>query len=178
MPFFVKHDLQSMDPDFAVHLGHHGAPCPSRQQPIMTTITDCNGIHKTPIAYCHCNLEQSADDFQRHGEGADLNRIRQLINAGLFPGSAKAPTSAYTLSGLKLFHLLQMECKVNAGDFINTIRRITDSRFMTEPPVCLSMSFLAYWRLKRHRTLANLFWMSCESGEFSRASFSPDTPME
>lgn len=118
-----KHDLSEVLPDFSIKLGHNGSPCPKARMPVKFTITHSNGIHRTRALFCHCQ-EQATNDSQ-----ANEGILRQLMQAGLFPATAKAPVSAFTLEMMKEFHLLQMEGKLNAHDYMSTITRRTDGMF-------------------------------------------------
>ncbi|KAI0684999.1 hypothetical protein C8T65DRAFT_712839 [Cerioporus squamosus] len=51
----------------------------------------------------------------------------QLIACGLWPSSWTQPLSAYTLSGLRDYHLLTLQSKISAHDYFAYLRRTTDN---------------------------------------------------
>ncbi|KIM36002.1 hypothetical protein M413DRAFT_20657 [Hebeloma cylindrosporum] len=115
--FFVRHDIATLQDNIAsVNLGHCGRPCPSQHAAnLKFTIIDINGIHQTKIRFCSC-------------EGFPI-RTEQLMRAKLFPATMTQPTTAFTFPVLKQFHLLHLEGKLSAYDFIGALRRLSDSAF-------------------------------------------------
>ncbi|KDR72437.1 hypothetical protein GALMADRAFT_51291, partial [Galerina marginata CBS 339.88] len=115
--FFIRHDIAALrDEIAAVNLGHYGLPCPSKYATnLKFTVIDVNGIHQTRIRFCSC-------------EGFP-DRSQQLMKARLFPATMSQPTTAFTFQVLKQFHLLHLEGKLSAYDFIGALRRLSDNAF-------------------------------------------------
>ncbi|KAJ7895125.1 hypothetical protein B0H13DRAFT_2339007 [Mycena leptocephala] len=86
----------------SIGLGHYGEKCPEADLARSFTLVDSNGIHATALAFCRC---KTADGKRGEPE------YRQLLEAGIFPGSVKDPKTGYTLGLLHgwptLFLLLQ-----------------------------------------------------------------------
>ena len=114
--FFERHDLASLGS--IIYLGHRGLRCPNMaddQQPSRITITHTNGIHRCKLQYCYCT-------------GAP-DRPSQLIRSRLWPSSLKRPQSAFTIPLLRLHDHLWLISKVNANDFMKTLKRLTNNTF-------------------------------------------------
>ncbi|KAK7047130.1 hypothetical protein VNI00_006795 [Paramarasmius palmivorus] len=107
----VKHDITSVG-DYALNLGHGGQRCPNARTSHQISITHTNGIHSTRVYWCHCT-------------DTSTSKIRQLMQAGLFPATVTNPKVAFTMAAMKDFSLLQMEGKMNAHDYMATLLRKT-----------------------------------------------------
>ncbi|KAF8810573.1 hypothetical protein BYT27DRAFT_7091579, partial [Phlegmacium glaucopus] len=120
--FFVRHDIAMLQDNIAsMNLGHSGNPCHSSHATnILFHIVDTNGIHQTKVRFCAC-------------EGL-VDRPGQLMHAELFPATMKQPTTAFTFRLLRQFHLLHLEGKVSAYDFIGALRRLSDNAFPQRIP--------------------------------------------
>lgn len=59
------------------------------------------------------------------------------MRAKLFPATMTQPTTAFTFQVLKLFHLLHLEGKLSAYDFIGALRRLSDNAFPQRIAVCI-----------------------------------------
>jgi hypothetical protein len=121
--FFVRCDISRLRLEgYAHHLGHHGALCPNpaSHTDLFFQVVDTNGIHDTKIRFCGCS---------------NVDRVDQLMRAGLFPATVDRPTMAFTLTVLKQFHLHHLESKESAYDFIGALRRLTDNAFAHEVAV-------------------------------------------
>ena len=123
--FFVRHDIAALQDDIAsVNLGHHGHPCPSQYATnLKFTVVDINGVHQTKICFCSC-------------QGFPI-RPEQLMRAKLFPATMTQPTTAFTFQVLKQFHILHLEGKLSAYDFIGALRRLSDNAFPQRTAVCI-----------------------------------------
>ncbi|KAJ6529582.1 hypothetical protein B0H10DRAFT_1862239 [Mycena sp. CBHHK59/15] len=77
-----------------VALGHFGQRCPNADLGHNFTLVESNGIHATAISFCRC-------------EGLEGPRgtpeFKQLLRAGIFPGSVKEPKTGYTLNVLEYY---------------------------------------------------------------------------
>ncbi|KAF8803122.1 hypothetical protein BYT27DRAFT_7226149 [Phlegmacium glaucopus] len=120
--FFVHHDIAMLRDNIAsMNLGHSGNPCHSSHATnILFHIVDTNSIHQTKVRFCTC-------------EGL-VDRPGQLMHAEIFPATMKQPTTAFTFCLLHQFHLLHLEGKVSAYDFIGALRRLSDNAFPQRIP--------------------------------------------
>ncbi|OSC98309.1 hypothetical protein PYCCODRAFT_1375432 [Trametes coccinea BRFM310] len=82
------------------------------------TVVHEHGIHAAAIAFCHC---PTATDSSFCPEPV------QLIKFGLFPGSWQQPQTAYTINGLRDYHLLSLQSTITALDYVYYLRRSTDN---------------------------------------------------
>lgn len=99
-----------------LQLGHNdGSECTSyrSKKPRSFFIIHTNGIHHLWLRFCGC--PGSASEYE------------QLMNARLFPSTLKKPTNAFTFAVFKHFHLLNVESKISAYDFMGTLSRLTDN---------------------------------------------------
>jgi len=120
--FFVRRDISALG--HAIALGHHGELCHNISKttsPLEFLIIHTNGIHKTKMLFCGCI-----------GCG---NRIQQLLKAQLFPATTEQPTTAFTFSVLREFHLHTLESAMPAYDYMGALRRLTDNTFTADVPV-------------------------------------------
>ena len=122
--YFSK--LSPQDFIFTLELGHDGKACSSRLEDSQlttttTSIIHTNGIHKIKLGYCSCN-------------GADPH-WKQLVKAGLFPGTVDRPETAFTVSFMKFAHLLSTIGHISAMDLVTVIRRVTNGAFLEDTPV-------------------------------------------
>ncbi|KAJ3493118.1 hypothetical protein NLJ89_g11089 [Agrocybe chaxingu] len=121
--YFVRHDISTLRPGgYAIHLGHCGNTCPNPASDanLLFHLIDVNGVHETKIQFCGC-------------PGA-LERPYQLLTHRLFPATLRQPKTAFTFQTLKTFHILHLESKVAAYDFIGSLRRLTDNMFAHKTP--------------------------------------------
>ncbi|KAI1796329.1 hypothetical protein LXA43DRAFT_969822 [Ganoderma leucocontextum] len=51
----------------------------------------------------------------------------QLLRFGLFPGTWKEPRTAFTINGLRDYHLLSVQCQITGIDFATYLQRCTDN---------------------------------------------------
>ncbi|KAJ7118695.1 hypothetical protein C8R43DRAFT_1091016 [Mycena crocata] len=94
-----------------------------------------NGIHTVDIDFCNC-------------EGAPSD-VDQLINIGWFPATSKEPSTAATFSLLRRFHLLNLQARVPAYDFYNTLVLLRNGAGLTKLPSRLPQ-FMDIIREYRH----------------------------
>ena len=106
------------DLGLVIWLGHGGNRCYSSPGPRKITVVHEHGIYTADIAFCNCQL---GDD------SLPVPEPLQLIEFGLFPGSWLYPQTAYTINGLRNYHLLSVQSPVTALDFITYLRRLTDN---------------------------------------------------
>jgi hypothetical protein len=123
---YRKCDYTAVGAPHAIQLGHSDrlAPfelCRYSETDIHFIIVHPNGIHGTKIRFCCCP--------------GSPDKITQLMKARLFPGTLSNPITAFSFSTLKQFHLLNLQSKCGAFDFILTLRRLTDNVTPDRVPV-------------------------------------------
>ncbi|KAI9062143.1 hypothetical protein FKP32DRAFT_1574418 [Trametes sanguinea] len=101
-----------------IRLGHQGEACYVSPGPRKVTVVHDHGIHTAAISFCHC---PTATDSPFRPESL------QLIDFGLFPGSWQHPLTAFTINGLRNYHLLSLQSTITALDYVSYLRRSTDS---------------------------------------------------
>jgi hypothetical protein len=114
-----------IDIGYVLHLGHHGQACPHSTVEKETTIcvVDVIGVFHHRVQWCCCHDAEPP--------------YAQLLRLGLYPASIERPETAFTFSVLDYFHIDALECKTSASNFYNKLRRLTNSIFPHEVPVCL-----------------------------------------
>lgn len=65
------------------------------------------------VRFCGCTKDNTADV---------VHDTAQLLEFGLFPGSWDRPETAYTINGLRAFHLLSLQCHISGFDYIKYLR--------------------------------------------------------
>ncbi|KAF9471316.1 hypothetical protein BDN70DRAFT_939041 [Pholiota conissans] len=144
--FFVKRDISLLrEEGFSIPLGHGGQDCPhissqhsgktSEDNNITFQLIDYNGVHNTRLHFCTCL--------------GSPDRMDQLLNFGFFPATTKRPTMAFSFTVLHQFHILNLESKASAYDFIGTLRRMTDNVFSrdTSDPYQQFLIVMRFWRI-------------------------------
>lgn len=108
------------------HAGIYSPPngCPTRapESAKFMTIVDRSGIHQVQVEFCRC-------------PGAEFNREKDMLQAGLFPTSYKIIKSAFTFQVLDDFRLANLECKTSAYHYYQKLCRMTSPAFPTAVPV-------------------------------------------
>ncbi|THU99897.1 hypothetical protein K435DRAFT_658099 [Dendrothele bispora CBS 962.96] len=132
--FYRRHDISTLQEGQAIQLGHDNGMCPNAQQPIKFIITHSNGVHGTRVSFCGCLTGG--------------NRIKQLMQARLFPGSTAEPISAFSFSVLKEYDLHTLQAKFGAYDYCLALRRLTDNVFthLVNDPYQTFMRVARFWR--------------------------------
>ncbi|KAJ7572142.1 hypothetical protein C8J56DRAFT_1035828, partial [Mycena floridula] len=103
--YFIRKDISKLHDDtFAIPLGHHGQVCPKTNDKSQSTI----------FTIIHSNAP---------------DRVAQLMQTTLFPGTMGRPATAFTFAVLRQFHLHHLESKESAYDFCGALRRLTDNAF-------------------------------------------------
>lgn len=85
------------------------------------TVVDTSGIHFIKVNLCRCANALPTD--------------RQLLRAGLYPASQKAPRSVFTFQVLDDCNIENLECKTSYSAYYSKIRRITSKSFPHLLPV-------------------------------------------
>jgi hypothetical protein len=86
-------------------------------------VLDNNVIHQVAIDFCGCINAPS--------------KIDQLLNIGWVPATMKEPETCATLSVLCRFHTLNLQARVPAYDFYNTLEVLSNHTGMCDLPVCV-----------------------------------------
>lgn len=99
----------------AIRLGHddNNTSCPSSRSNISFTVVHSNGIHSTLARFCECPRAK--------------DRITQLMQARLFPGTILDPKTAFTFDVLKEFSMHNLQSKCGAFDYMKSLRRLTNN---------------------------------------------------
>ncbi|KAF8122930.1 hypothetical protein K438DRAFT_1651868, partial [Mycena galopus ATCC 62051] len=84
------------------------------------TVLHNNGIHVLDVDFCGCSSAPS--------------EVTQLINIGWYPATHKEPSTAATLSLLRRFHKLNLQARVPAYDFYNTLVLLTNASGLRKIP--------------------------------------------
>jgi hypothetical protein len=112
-----------------------GKPCPSVKfctdastGPVKTAILHTTGLQYCNIVYCAC-IPPGDSTWK------PIERPIQLIQAGLYPATFKAPVSATTLDAYTEFSHFTHRAKVNAEEFCDTKTRMTNNEFKDDVPV-------------------------------------------
>ncbi|KAK0472410.1 hypothetical protein IW261DRAFT_1571030 [Armillaria novae-zelandiae] len=130
--FFQRYDFSRvLDPTPAIQLGHHGNHCPNPTNGILLVHIHVNGIHTSCFQFCHC---QAIPEGLPYKEEVCHIRRTQLMQARLFPASAKRPGTAFSYPLMKMFQLQHLEGKVSVYDFVGALRRYTDNVFPYDVP--------------------------------------------
>ncbi|KAJ7885141.1 hypothetical protein B0H14DRAFT_2564086 [Mycena olivaceomarginata] len=79
-----------------------------------------NGIHVLDVDFCCCTGSPS--------------QVAQLLNIGWFPATHKDPSTAATLSMLRRFHRLNLQARLPAYDFYNTLVILSDGAGLRKLP--------------------------------------------
>ncbi|KAJ7855353.1 hypothetical protein B0H13DRAFT_2357972 [Mycena leptocephala] len=125
--FFEKTDFCRVMKNTSIGLGHYGEKCPEADLARSFTLVDSNGIHATALAFCRC---KTADGKRGEPE------YRQLLEAGIFPGSVKDPKTGYTLGLLQYHRQQQSQGKGSTYNFALVLQRMADPFFAAAVPVC------------------------------------------
>jgi hypothetical protein len=114
-------------------IGHpFGEDCPTNylgQSGDFVVLHD-NGIHVLDVDFCCCTGAPSP--------------VAQLLNIGWFPATHKDPSTAATLSMLRRFHKLNLQARLPAYDFYNTLVILSDGAGLRKLPVRNFLSFFFF----------------------------------
>ena len=148
--FFVRHDISKLG--HTIQLGHRGGPCSAPSGQTLFTVVATNGVHTCHLAFCGCS------------EGRP-NKIKQLMQARLFPATTREPHAAFTISLLKEFQLHNLESKKAAYDYLAALRRLSDNSFTADVPVCISLASDLFADTRNSRTLTQhlCVWLGCST---------------
>ncbi|KAF8176874.1 hypothetical protein K438DRAFT_1588036 [Mycena galopus ATCC 62051] len=79
-----------------------------------------NGIHVIDVDFCGCSNAPKEVD--------------QLLNIGWYPATSREPSTAASLSLLRRFHKLNLQARVPAYDFYNTLVQLTNAAGLNTLP--------------------------------------------
>ncbi|KAL1712183.1 hypothetical protein EV715DRAFT_214149 [Schizophyllum commune] len=141
--FFVKSDLTTIrrsttHRNYIVTFGHQeGGECPSAsyEKPISFTVVDVTGIHTMLAVFCCCATGGS-------------RRLEHLLASQIFPATFKQPTTGFTFNVLRDFHQHTLSSKKNVYDYVDALKRKTNSIFPHKVPDIYRQFLRAqrYWR--------------------------------
>ncbi|KAF7375071.1 CxC2 domain-containing protein [Mycena sanguinolenta] len=128
-----KRPLDNFDELMGYPLGDDMAIKPVREGPAAITIMKKkryensgfvvlhnNGIHVINLDFCSCPNSPT--------------HVDQLLNIGWYPATHDSPATAATLSLLRRFHLLNLQARVAAYDFYNTLVVLGNGSGLGNPP--------------------------------------------
>ena len=129
--FWRRMSLGQLD-SFILNLGHAGDECSLQDKLRTVTIVHDHGIVEMKVRFCACIAE---------GEKAPISLPMQLLGFGLFPGTWKEPRTAFTINGLRDYHLLSVQCQITGIDFATYLQRCTDNVLYKDVTVRLLCRF-------------------------------------
>ncbi|KAJ7749127.1 hypothetical protein B0H16DRAFT_1319479, partial [Mycena metata] len=118
------HSRGSKDLGLRFQIGHRkGEDCPLVPlTPVNDfVVLDNNGIHEINIDFCGCL-------------GAPC-QVAQLLNVGWYPATSKDPQTVATLSLLRRFHTLNLQARLPAYDFYNSLALLRNGSGLRATPV-------------------------------------------
>ncbi|TBU25756.1 hypothetical protein BD311DRAFT_780148 [Dichomitus squalens] len=77
-----------------------------------------HGIAQMKVHFCACPEEDTQ---------TVPSEMAQLLRFGLFPGSWDIPRSAFTINGLRDYHLLSLQCQITGIDYMRFLQRSADN---------------------------------------------------
>ena len=114
--FWERMSLGCLD-NFVLNLGHGGERCYTDDVRRFTIVHE-HGMSEMKVRFCKCPEEGQMDP---------VPEPVQLLRFGLFPGSWKKPRTAFTINGLRDYHLLSLQCQITGIDFATYLQRSTDN---------------------------------------------------
>jgi hypothetical protein len=113
-----KDSFALADDGLTMFLGHEGGACPTRAQEneksaYSLILVHTNGVHRVRVEFCSCHRAPG--------------HWQQLLRARLFPASIRRPETAFTFEVLRHFHIVSLQTKCSAYDFLMSIQRLTDN---------------------------------------------------
>ena len=118
-----------------LHLGHRGAPCPSKGavEKANFIVVHTSGLHRIRLAFCRCYYA---------GVGY-IPHYAQLLRIGWYPSTQHRIRSAFTLEVLDFFLEQTHQGKANLYDFYIGLERLNDpARVYTKPIVRTTAIFV------------------------------------
>lgn len=115
-----------------------------------------NGHHAVSLAWCGC-------------PGAK-DRVEQLLEAGWWPATQSDPDTAYTMSCLQRFHVLNLQGKVPPTDYYRTLEQLSNGHGLIKCPVNLSPLFGDWPLTFPSNVLLDLCWRFANGGTLRCAS--------
>ena len=128
--FFEQKSLA--DAGLIVHLGHHGAPCPTLNAPHKKEfiVVHTSGIHRVHLAFCRCY----------HAGVGYIPHYAQLLRIGWFPSTEQRVSSAFSMAVLDFFLEQTHQGKTNMYDFYRGLERLNDpARVYQKPTVSFNL---------------------------------------
>lgn len=95
-------------------------PHPSPRQTDFVVVAD-NGIHSICLDWCGCP--------------GTKDRFEQLLDMGWWPATQADPDTAFTMRGLRSFHVLNLQGRVPPTDYYRSLERLSNGHGLSRPPV-------------------------------------------
>ncbi|KAK6980699.1 hypothetical protein R3P38DRAFT_2579553 [Favolaschia claudopus] len=105
-------------------------------------VLDHNGFHTIRVHFCAC---------QRNN--ANVPEWEQLLNIQLFPATWRIPSTAFTFTVLRQFHVCSLTSKITAYDFVRSLAKLTDGAF-PQDAANRCREFICAYRVWRFLALA------------------------
>lgn len=108
-------------------LGHgvcENCPHPSPRQVDFVVVAE-NGHHSISLDWCGC-------------PGAK-DRFEQLLDVGWWPATPTDPETAFTMTGLRTFHILNLQGKLPPTDYYRSLEQLTNGHGLALCPVSFSL---------------------------------------
>lgn len=120
LSYFTRASLADPEINGALHLGHHGSPCPHQnpQDSTLVRILDTNGIFTYRVYQCPCLSKQT---------GLKTPLAHQFFLLGLFPATYETVRTAFTFKALRCAQMHQLCSGESMWDFYEVIRRWTNN---------------------------------------------------
>jgi hypothetical protein len=147
-----------------IQLNHRRGNCISPVSPFRDfTIYDVNGMHQVKISYCGCCSHDSSNTF-----------IAQIFRQRWLPATWKQPRTAFTYALLRMFHIVNLQSKVNMYDWYKSLLRLSNNAGLDYQPVRQVHISQVDHRLLLNRTIITNLRLLFESGATFSSSNVPD----
>ncbi|KAK0228960.1 hypothetical protein IW262DRAFT_1293640 [Armillaria fumosa] len=118
--FFQCFDFSRVDDlTTVIQFSHNRRSCPNLTEPILLIHVHFNGIHSSHFQFCRCKALPEGLPYKE--EARHIQRT-QLMQAQLFPASAKRATMAFSYQVMKAFQLQHLEGKISMYNFVGALR--------------------------------------------------------
>ena len=88
-----------------------------REDAILMTVLDCNGVHEVLLMFCRCERSVGIEEIE----------VNQLIQAGWYPATKERPRTVASFNLLDEFDAIAYEGKLSSYHFYNSLHRLSDA---------------------------------------------------
>lgn len=119
--FFRRVSLRDLG--LRVQFGHSGGEvCMHKQAGHQNfVVIHVNGIHRVAVDFCGCKV--------------GFDRFRQVLRMSWWPATPLEPQSCATMELLRLFHIMNLQGRINAFDFYKGLEAMSDPSKLYPLPV-------------------------------------------